>query len=681
MESLLLLITVIIFFSLQFPSPASSQGDSYFIVCGSVSNVTVEGREFVADSGSAFLNSTGDTAANASSNSDPLYRTARIFTNASAYEFPVAGNRTHVVRLHFSPFASQTHNLSSAVFDASISGFPLLRGFTAVNGNATLKEYFLKPDGGKLVISFVPRQSSFAFVNAIEVFLAPVGLINETVRVVGRESNDDLSGKALEKLYRINVGGPQITTDTLWRTWIPDVLVFRPSAKAVNTSSPITYGQGMIPQIAPQSVYATAQQMNPDGNAVSNEFNMTWSFLVTNALKYLVRLHFCNIANETNPLQFPVYISGSSAGGEVSLERLVARYADFVAEPDVWSHINVSVGASQAKNSVLNGLEIMAINEAAVGSSSSSKKKLPVGVLVGSVLGGLAVISLLGVAFLLVFRRRKKKAAGMGKQKVGLQGTMWSPISMHEGNSNAADGEEVNPSVLPNLGLKISLQDILLATDNFNVSSLVGTGGFGNVYKGVLKDGTNVAVKRAKPESGQGLSEFVAEVTVLSKIRHRHLVSLIGFCDEQSEMILVYEFMEKGTLRNHLYGSDLPPLPWKQRLQICIDSARGLDYLHTGSSQGIIHRDVKSVNILLDEEYVAKVADFGLSKAIESLDKTHVSTFVKGTFGYLDPEYYKRHQITDKSDVFAFGVVLLEVLCARAAVDNTLPREQVNLSE
>jgi serine/threonine protein kinase len=162
------------------------------------------------------------------------------------------------------------------------------------------------------------------------------------------------------------------------------------------------------------------------------------------------------------------------------------------------------------------------------------------------------------------------------------------------------------------------LLEILEATHNFDTELLIGEGGFGKVYKGTLPDGTKVAVKRSDPKHGQGLPEFETEISVLSKIRHRHLVSLKGYCEEESEMILVYEYVEKGTLRDHLYDLKENPkrsskLSWKQRLEICIGSAKGLHYLHTSSTGGIIHRDVKSTNILLNENYVAKVADFGLS--------------------------------------------------------------------
>ncbi|KAM7485615.1 hypothetical protein LguiA_001624 [Lonicera macranthoides] len=247
-----------------------------------------------------------------------------------------------------------------------------------------------------------------------------------------------------------------------------------------------------------------------------------------------------------------------------------------------------------------------------------------------------------------------------------------------------------------NLCRHFSLDEILSATNNFDDSLVIGKGGFGNVYKGMIDNGAcTVAIKRLNPLSKQGAPEFWTEITMLSNFRHSHLVSLIGYCDHYNEMILVYDYMVRGTLADHLYkisknnsdynniGNNLP-LSWVQRLNICIGAARGLDYLHTGTAilQRVIHRDVKSSNILLDENWAARISDFGLSR-IGPADQevTHVSTMhIKGTRGYLDPNYLLTRKFTRKSDVYAFGVVLLEVLCERPALDRSLDEDQWSLA-
>ncbi|KAK2969151.1 hypothetical protein RJ640_026785 [Escallonia rubra] len=248
-----------------------------------------------------------------------------------------------------------------------------------------------------------------------------------------------------------------------------------------------------------------------------------------------------------------------------------------------------------------------------------------------------------------------------------------------------------SPSTSSSSCRRFSLADIQSATDDFADELVIGQGGFGKVYKGAVTDGEimTVAVKRLNPRSRQGAREFRTEIEMLSRFRfrYRYLVSLIGYCEEPDEMILVYEYMPRGNFADHLHRSGKnysEPLPWLRRLRICIDAARGLDYLHIGTSiqpDRAIHRDVKSSNILLDHNWDAKILDFGLSKlGPEDQAYSHVSTEVKGTFGYLDREYYLTRRLTRKSDVYAFGVVMLEALCGRPAVDLSGDEEQWGLA-
>ncbi|KAL2899187.1 Receptor-like protein kinase HERK 1 [Bienertia sinuspersici] len=198
-----------------------------------------------------------------------------------------------------------------------------------------------------------------------------------------------------------------------------------------------------------------------------------------------------------------------------------------------------------------------------------------------------------------------------------------------------------------NTGLRVPFTIVQMATNNFVESLAIGTGGFGKVYRGFLADGTKVAVKRGHTQSQQGQTLFQTEIEMLSQFLNRHLVSLIGYCNENSENTLIYEYMENGTLKSHPCGSGYPCMSWKQRFYICIGAAIGINFLHTASPTLAIHRDVKSSNILLDENFKAKVADFGSSKPRVD-DKDSVTTYLKGSFGYIDLEYIRTQKITNR---------------------------------
>ncbi|CAA7020884.1 unnamed protein product [Microthlaspi erraticum] len=236
---------------------------------------------------------------------------------------------------------------------------------------------------------------------------------------------------------------------------------------------------------------------------------------------------------------------------------------------------------------------------------------------------------------------------------------------------------DLRPSIVANKR-SFTYEEVKVMTNNFERT--LGEGGFGVVYHGNLNSNEQVAVKVLSQSSAQGYKQFKAEIDLLLRVHHINLVSLVGYCEEGQHLVLIYEYMSSGNLKQHISGEfSSSPLSWENRVRIAAETAQGLEYLHIGCKPPMIHRDIKSTNILLDNNYQAKLGDFGLSRSFPVGSETHVTTNVAGSPGYLDPEYNRTNWLTEKSDVFSFGVVLLEIITSQPVIDQT--REKSHIGE
>ncbi|CAN4113611.1 unnamed protein product [Withania somnifera] len=600
-------------------------------------------------------------------------------------------------------------------------------------------------DSPTLEIKIRPvSNSSLAFINGIEMITSP-DLFSGPDPVLAGFSSEEGSSSAdgavdsqqtisvkdnnMELMYRVNAGGqfipPKNDSGGLMRSWYEDTpYVFGGSSAGIAMRSNTTIRYDNLPAyVAPLAVYETCRAMGFESK-INMNYNLTWVFNVDANYSYIVRFHWCDFiidATKINSLVFNVYINGQIAESGVDLVAMkhgkiaAPLIKDYVTHVDdkkgddvLWIAVHPSGGNADLANAIVNGLEIFKINGGntslagqnptlsdlmkkyqeenskaeAPQAFAEQKKSHNATVIITGAAGGVAAV---GVAAVLVIIALKRKMRSNGAESGT---TSWLPIygNSHSSASKSPSGRNGGGSTTISSDAAsncryFSLAEIKQATKNFDESHVIGVGGFGKVYKGVIDGDMKVAIKRSNPSSEQGVNEFQTEIDMLSKLRHRHLVSLIGFCEENNEMVLVYDYMAHGTLREHLYKGNKTILSWKQRLEICIGAARGLHYLHTGAKYTIIHRDVKSTNILLNDKWVAKVSDFGLSKTGPNMNQGHVTTVVKGSFGYLDPEYFRRQQLTEKSDVYSYGVVLFEVLCARPALNPNLPKEKVSLAD
>ncbi|GAA0170837.1 hypothetical protein LIER_25016 [Lithospermum erythrorhizon] len=323
-----------------------------------------------------------------------------------------------------------------------------------------------------------------------------------------------------------------------------------------------------------------------------------------------------------------------------------------------------------------------------LGGLIGSKGSLSGGMIAGIIVAVLLfIVVMLFVSYRWWLRRSHNMSNKVGGPEQGngiTKPSIHSPENGNVGGPNelqsqgSGDLSEM-PQTLESGNVVISIKVLRQVTDNFSEQKVLGRGGFGIVYKGEMDDGTEIAVKRM--DSGlmgkKGMNEFQAEISVLTNVRHRHLVALLGYCVNGHERLLVYEYMPHGTLSQHLFGEEgrFQPLTWKQRIVIALDVARGVEYLHGLAQQSFIHRDLKPSNVLLGNDMRAKVSDFGLVKNAPD-GKFSIETKLAGTFGYLAPEYAATGRVTTKVDVYAFGVILMEIITGRKALDENVAEDR-----
>ncbi|TKY74587.1 Proline-rich receptor protein kinase PERK5 [Spatholobus suberectus] len=316
------------------------------------------------------------------------------------------------------------------------------------------------------------------------------------------------------------------------------------------------------------------------------------------------------------------------------------------------------------------------------------------GLIIGLVIGAIVFVFVFTVGSVLCRNRKKNKQKNLSTHRykesspyVGSNGSHVIqvisnpslPPHLTDGSGASGSVNSVSVKAIPNSAPRVAFgsvngiftyDELLVATSRFSESNLLGEGGFGYVYKGVLACGKEIAVKQLKSGSQQGEREFQAEVETISRVHHKHLVELVGYCVTRTERLLVYEFVPNDTLEFHLHGEGKTLLEWATRVKIALGSAKGLAYLHEDCNPAIIHRDIKASNILLDFKFEPRVSDFGLAKIFPNTDSciSHLTTRVVGTFGYLAPEYASSGKLTDKLDVYSYGVMLLELITGRPPI-------------
>ncbi|CAI9109862.1 OLC1v1009782C1 [Oldenlandia corymbosa var. corymbosa] len=620
--------------------------------CGSPSKLTsADGQSWDGDVGTKYspdINKANISFPATAAEEDPSitsqvpYMTARIFRSQFSNSFPVSPGQK-ILRLYFYPATYSGSNFlkTQSYFSITANQYSLLRNFSAYaaadaqkpESASLVKEFIVSVGRIQLLnVTFVPAANSYAYVNGIEVVSIPPNLYmgshdnsyNPLKFLNAQNSFYELDSNttAFETLYRLNVGGPVISAvdDTgMFRQWFQDDdFVFGKNQALDYTSQTPNY-------TAPSLVYSTARAMG--------------------------RLHFCEfipyLINATHQREFTILINNQTA----------EPWADIIQWTGDKADLFLALRPNVADRPIL--VPIFKPPE-------QQKSKGQIEMIVGGVVGGGVVI--LALYFLLIYRRRRGIKIASIHSRSTKRKVQEAEIQLHdEYIHQLTSSDEVQNQRREEGGLKIfSFISIMAATNNFSEENKLGEGGFGPVYRGRLLDDREIAVKRLSRTSVQGLIEFKNELILISKLQHSNLVRVLGCCIHEEEKMLIYEYMPNKSLDFFLFAEDKKnQLDWQKRFNIIEGIAQGLLYLHKYSRMRVIHRDLKASNVLLDGCMKPKIADFGMARIFNPNETESITNRIVGTYGYMSPEYAMQGTFSIKSDVFSFGVLILEIVSGR----------------
>ncbi|CAI5523962.1 unnamed protein product, partial [Closterium sp. Naga37s-1] len=661
----------------------------------------------------------------------PVFESARAFNARDGltlwYSLPVPEPAYYVVRLYFAELVNRVPGARR--FNVSVEGTEVLPAFAIGQRFPTVDRTRAAAAGaaggdGSVDVFFTSGDIGDPIISAISVLECPKGMYNLTA---------PNSTAVLASLYHIGAGltPNSFFLDAIGRSWLPDTpYLAAPSPANTMTvdNAPGIYNSlfsmenGDNPNMPPDAVFTkwrtTVNGHETEPQARFKAHTLQYVFPVPPSTPLAVFLGFRDglfdfpgarflqvfvdgqlavkpfdaFAPPANYLAKELYVT-SNASGFLTIEIANANYTGFtwdafVNAVEVFHMLQWEEGREAAFKTTLQAAQQQADPTVVV---QSVWRGILLGVVSAVFVLAIALAVLLGMRWL---NARRAAAAAAEAEKEKLLGAR--PNSRFNRRANAAgsvsymgssfgggmNGSSGGGSGGGGAGSKaisafgahcFTWEEMREATNDFAPANVIGKGGFGQVFRGQLESGHMVAVKRLDVGSDQGEKEFVTEVELLTRLHHRHLVSLIGFCEEDDQrLMLVYEYVPNGTLRHALHDADKArEMTWNLRLRVALGAARGIEYLHRGALPPVIHRDIKTTNILLDYQMNAKVADFGLSRlAQQAVSGTHldlISTNVKGTMGYLDPNYYTKQQLTEKSDVYSFGVILLELISGKAS--------------